>query len=559
MRLSELPPYLEYGDGPEGSSAEHVEVGTIQRRQNHKKEGGDHLLDLVFKNARVFDGTGSPWFRADVGIKDGYIVRVGNVTEGAKTVVDAAEKCLSPGFIDAHSHSDYILLTNPTADSKIMQGVTLEVIGQCGSSAAPRGLGFRPDEDTSSEGIENPTWTDMASYINLLEEQGISINVAPLVGHGTIRKQVMGSDRRAPTSEELSLMKKLVADAMEQGAVGISTGLIYVPGVYSNTDEVVELATVAARHGGVYFTHMRDERDRLKEALEEAIEIGFRAHIPVQISHFKVMGKRNWGKIDEAISMVEEARDKGLDITADQYPYIASSTGLASSLPSWVWAGSRQEGLKKIKDPSERKRILDEIHGQEVWENLVISSLTHESDQVFIGKNIVEIANSLGVTPEEACLGLLERNNGIVQIVNFAMCEEDVKTVMKQPWVMVGSDASSLNRETAKGKPHPRAYGTFARILGKYVREEKHLRLEEAIRKMTSLPAMRLGIQDRGILRENMRADLVLFDETKVSDTSTFLDPHQYAQGISWVVVNGVTVVENGVHTGARPGMVLKR
>lgn len=517
------------------------------------------MLDLVFKNARVFDGTGSPWFRADVGIKDGYIVRVGNVTEGAKTVVDAAEKCLSPGFIDAHSHSDYILLTNPTADSKIMQGVTLEVIGQCGSSAAPRGLGFRPDEDTSSEGIENPTWTDMASYINLLEEQGISINVAPLVGHGTIRKQVMGSDRRAPTSEELSLMKKLVADAMEQGAVGISTGLIYVPGVYSNTDEVVELATVAARHGGVYFTHMRDERDRLKEALEEAIEIGFRAHIPVQISHFKVMGKRNWGKIDEAISMVEEARDKGLDITADQYPYIASSTGLASSLPSWVWAGSRQEGLKKIKDPSERKRILDEIRGQEAWENLVISSLTHESDQVFIGKNIVEIANSLGVTPEEACLGLLERNNGIVQIVNFAMCEEDVKTVMKQPWVMVGSDASSLNRETAKGKPHPRAYGTFARILGKYVREEKHLRLEEAIRKMTSLPAMRLGIQDRGILRENMRADLVLFDETKVSDTSTFLDPHQYAQGISWVVVNGVTVVENGVHTGARPGMVLKR
>jgi len=254
------------------------------------------LLDLVFKNARVFDGTGSPWFRADVGIKGGYIVKVGNVTEDAKTVVDAAEKCLSPGFIDAHSHSDYILLTNPTADSKIMQGVTLEVIGQCGSSAAPRGLGFRPDEDTSTEGIENPTWTDMASYINLLKEQGISINVAPLVGHGTIRKQVMGSDRRAPTSEELSLMKKLVADAMEQGAVGISTGLIYVPGVYSNIDEVVELATVAARHNGVYFTHMRDERDRLKQALEEAIEIGFRAHIPVQISHFKVMGKPNWGK-----------------------------------------------------------------------------------------------------------------------------------------------------------------------------------------------------------------------------------------------------------------------
>ena len=523
------------------------------------RKGGDRLLDLVFKNARVFDGTGSPWFRADVGLKNGYIVKVGNVNENAKTIVDAAEKCLSPGFIDAHSHSDYILVTNPTADSKIMQGVTLEATGQCGSSAAPRGLGFRPDEDTTSEGIETPTWTDMASYMKLLEDQGVSINVAPLVGHGTVRKQVMGSDRRAPTSEELSLMKQLVADAMEQGAFGISTGLIYVPGVYSDTDEVVELATVAAGHGGFYFTHMRDERDKLQEALAEAIEIGFRAHIPVQISHFKVMGKPNWGKIKGAISMIEEAREKGLDITADQYPYVASSTGLAASLPSWVWAGSRQEGLRKIQDPSERKRILDEIKGTEVWENLVISSLTHKDDQVFIGKNIVEVATSLGVSPEEACLGLLERNKGIVQIVNFAMCEEDVKTVMKQPWVMVGSDASSLNKDTAKGKPHPRAYGTFSRILGKYVREERHLRLEDAIRKMTSLPAMRLGLQDRGILRENMRADLVLFDETEVVDTSTFLEPHQYAQGISWVVVNGVPVVQDGIHTGARPGMVLRR
>lgn len=517
------------------------------------------MLDLLFKNAKVLDGTGAPWFRADVGIKDGYIAKIGKITEEAKIVVDATGKYLAPGFIDAHSHSDYTLLTNPSADSKVMQGVTLEVIGQCGSSAAPRGLGFTPDEDELPQEIKTPGWTNMASYLELLEAQGTSINVAPLVGHGTIRRQVMGSDKRAPNSHELSLMKDLVSDAMEQGAFGISTGLIYVPGTFSDTYELLELAKVASRYGGLYFTHLRDEREKLIEALEEAIEIGFAAEIPVQISHLKVMGKSNWGKVNEAICAIEKAREKGLDITADQYPYIASSTGLSAFVPTWVWSGSKDAGLKRIKDPYQRQKIIEEISGAEDWASFVISSLQNEKDEIFIGKNLVEIGEYLGVSPEEACLTLLERNNGNVQIINFAMCEEDVKTVMKQPWVMAGSDASSLNKDSAKGKPHPRAYGTFVRILGKYVREEKHLRLEEAVRKMTSLPAMRLGLQDRGILKENMRADLVLFDETEVADKSTFFDPHQYAQGIYWVVVNGVPVVQDQIHTGKRPGKVLRR
>lgn len=520
-------------------------------------KGGDHLFDLVFKNARVFDGTGAPWFRADVAVKDGYIVKVGKVTEESKKVVDADGKCLSPGFIDAHSHSDSVLVANPTANSKIMQGVTLEVIGQCGSSAAPRGLGFRPDEDTG-EDEESPTWTDMESYIKVLEEQGVSINVAALVGHGTVRRQVMGADKRLATPEELALMKKLVSDAMEQGAFGISTGLIYVPGTYSDTSEVIELAKVAADYRGIYFTHMRNEGDRLLESLEEAIKIGFEANIPVQISHFKGMGKQNWGKPAKAIAMIEEARKNGLDITADQYPYIASSTGLGSSLPSWVWAGSREEGLKRFKDPAERKKILEAISGRETWGNLVIASLKNEDDLRFIGKSVQEVGEALEISPEEACLGLLERNGGIVQIVNFAMCEEDVKTVMSQPWVMAGSDGSSINIDTAKGQPHPRNYGTFARILARYVREANLFKLEEGIRKMTSLPAMRLGLQDRGILREGMRADLVLFDDKEILDKATFIEPHQYAVGVYWVVVNGIPVVEDGRHTGSRPGMVLR-
>jgi N-acyl-D-amino-acid deacylase len=515
------------------------------------------LFDLVIKNARVFDGTGAPWFRADVAIKDGYIAKVGDITEEARKTIDADGKYLSPGFIDAHSHSDPVLVTNPTADSKIMQGVTLEVIGQCGSSAAPRRLGYRPDADDTDKCPDSPDWADMASYLKVLEDQGVSINVVPLVGHGSVRKQVMGSDNRLPSPEELTLMKKLVSDAMEQGAFGISTGLIYVPGTYSDTNEVIELAKVVAGHKGIYFTHIRNEEDDLIEAIEEAIKIGFEADIPVQVSHFKVKEKRNWGKVIKAIALIEEAREKGLDITADQYPYTASSTDLSSALPSGVWGGGREEGLKRFKDPSEREKIIEAISDRS-WPNLVIADLENEDDMKFIGKSVQEIAESLNISPEDACLDLLGRNGGSVRIVNFAMCEEDVSEVMKQPWVMVGSDGSCLNVETATGQPHPRNYGTFARILATYVREKNVLRLEEAIRKMTSLPAMRLGLQDRGILREGMRADLVLFDDSEILDKATFLEPHQYAVGVYWVLVNGTPVVEEGRHTGKRPGMVLR-
>ncbi|HHW19014.1 MAG TPA: D-aminoacylase [Firmicutes bacterium] len=533
--------------------------GSLTGAPHNETWEGNQMYDLVFKNAKVLDGTGAPWFISDVAVKDGFIVRVGRVEGEAVKEIDAKGLYLSPGFIDAHSHSDQALVVNPTADSKVMQGVTLEVIGQCGSSAAPRAMGPGSADEGSFDEVESPCWTDMASYMKVLETNGVSLNVAALVGHGTIRRQVMGSDRRAPDSKELELMKKLVHQAMEQGAFGLSTGLIYVPGTYATTDEVVELAKVASRYGGVYFTHIRDEADRLIEALEEAICIGFEAEVPVQVSHFKAMGQRNWGKINDAIARIEKAREHGLDITADQYPYVASSTGLASSLPSWVWAGGRREALKRLKDPSERKKVLDAITGRENWANLVIASLSNEGDLGFIGQSVEQIGEILGVSPEEACLRLLERNDGIVQIVNFAMSEDDVKTVMSCPWVMAGSDSRALNVKTAKGQPHPRSYGTFARILGRYVREQKLLRLEEAVRKMTSLPAMRLGLQDRGILREGMRADLVLFDADRIIDKATFEQPHQYAEGVLWVLVNGVPVVQEGQHTGKRPGMVLRR
>lgn len=516
------------------------------------------VFDIVFKNARVLDGTGAPWFVADVSVKDGAVVKVGQAHGEAKTVIDATGKYLSPGFIDAHSHSDLPLVHNPTADSKVMQGVTTEVIGQCGSSGAPRQLGLYAQDREESEDDEAdlPPWTDMASYLKLLEDQGVSVNVVPLVGHGTVRRQVMGVENRAPDKNELNLMKRLVDDAMEQGAFGMSTGLIYVPGRYSKTDEVIELAKVVAKHRGYYFTHLRNEGARLLEALKEAIDIGFHADLPVQVSHFKVMGEPNWGMVEHSIAMVEKARKDGLDITADQYPYIASSTGLGSPVPVSAWRGGK--GSELLNDPTERQKILDALRARANWDKIVVASLENEDDQAFIGKSIAEVGNIQGISPEEAAFGLLQRNRGVVSIVNFAMSEDDVRMVMLKPWVMVGSDGRAYNAKTAKGQPHPRSYGTFVRILGRYVREYGLLRLEEAVRKMTSLPAWRLGLQDRGILREGMRADLVLFDADTVIDNATFTAPHQYPTGIEWVLVNGVVVVKEGVHTGARPGAVLR-
>lgn len=515
------------------------------------------MFDIVFKKARVLDGTGAPWFIADVAVKDGAIVKIGSIDGEAKNVVDAGGKYLSPGFIDAHSHSDLSLIVNPTADSKIMQGVTTEVIGQCGSSGAPRGLGLTEDaQEDDDENVDTHQWTDMASYIKILEDQGISVNVAPLVGHGTVRRQVVGVENRAPDERELKLMKKLVDDAMEQGAFGMSSGLIYVPGRYSKTDEVIELAKIVAKHRGYYFTHLRSEGVRLLEALQEAIDIGFAAGIPVQVSHFKVMGEANWGMVEHSIAMVEKARDAGLDITADQYPYIASSTGLGSPVPVSAWRGGK--GSELLTDPVEREKILDALRARANWDKIVIASLDNPDDHKFIGKSIEETGKMQGITSEEAAFGLLQRNGGVVSIVNFAMSEDDVRMVMRQPWVMAGSDGRAYNVKTAKGQPHPRSYGTFVRILGRYVREHNLLRLEEAIRKMTSLPAWRLGLQDRGLLREGMRADVVLFDAGTVIDNATFTAPHQYPTGIEWVLVNGVPVVKEGEHTGARPGVVLR-
>lgn len=512
------------------------------------------MYDLLIRNAKILDGTGAPWFRGDVGVKDGYIRKIGLIDENteARAVVDAKGKCLSPGFIDAHSHSDSTITHTPTAESKVFQGVTLEVVGQCGSSAAPKNMGFIEGNLGETRDI---LWTDMASWMSYVEQTGISVNIAPLVGHGTVRRQVMGIENRPPNENELETMKQLVSDAMNQGAFGISTGLGYVPSKYADTSELIELCKIVSEYGGIYATHLRNQSSHVNEAVEEAIEIGVEANLPVQISHIKCSGKPNWGNIGRTIELIEKARADGLDITADQYPYTASSNGIG--LPASISQIGIEQAFKLLEDPVEKDRLLNQMPERD-WEAVVISVVNQKEDEKYVGKSLKEIGDMQGLSPAESCLRLLLRNRS-VRIITFSMCEEDVQTAMTVSWVMFGSDGRGLKTETVKGKQHPRSYGTFPRVLARYVRELKLLRLEEAIRKMTSLPAMRHDIKDRGLVKEGMRADLVVFDPDTVEDKATFDDPHQYAQGIDWVIVNGVPVIEDGKHTGARPGMVLRK
>jgi len=525
---------------------------------------------LLIVNGRVYDGTGNPWFYADIGVVNGKIEFIGKAKGlDAKRVIDARGLAVSPGFIDIHSHSDFTLLVDPRAMSKIMQGVTLEVVGNCGSSAAPMNDFLRDYREKYLKPMLDPSleldWNTMDEYFKKLESKGISLNVASLVGHGTVRACVMGFDDREPTQSELEEMKELVAKAMEDGAIGLSTGLIYTPGCYAKTEEIIELAKVAAEYGGIYASHIRGEGETLLEAVREAIRIGREAKIPVEISHFKAAGKMNWGKVRDAIKLILDARREGVDVTADQYPYIAASTGLTSRLPAWAREGGAEKIIERLKNPEIRGKIKSEMHEKydlreaDYWNRIVISQA--DKHRELEGLSIAEIAEKWGKDPIDTVLDLLLEEETRVRIVSFAMCEEDVETVMKQPWVMVGSDgrAVSPTGSLGRGKPHPRYYGTFPRVLGVYAREKKVISLEMAIRKMTYLPAWRIGFRDRGIIREDAWADLVIFDPDKIIDKATFTNPHQFPEGIEYVIVNGVIVVENGKHTGKLPGKVLRR
>lgn len=499
--------------------------------------------DILIRNGKIIDGTGNSWYYGDVGIREGKIIWIGKA-EGrmAKRVIDANGLIVAPGFIDVHAHIEGGESTTPTADNFIYDGVTSVVTGNCGGSNA-----------------------NIAQYFSRLDSIKTSINVATLIGHNTVRRTVMGDVQRDPTPEEQERMQQLIEKAMQEGAVGMSTGLIYVPGTYSKTAEVVGLAKVAARHQGVYASHIRDEGDQVTDAINEAINIGREAKIPVEISHFKVTYKPNWGRSVETISLVENARAEGLDVTMDQYPYVASSTTLDTTMPTWVFAGGRDSMKMRINDPATRLKIK-----KEMVENLKAKKLKNYSyaqvaryapDTTYNGKNISEINKLRGrkATAMDEAETILDMVGAInrTQMVYFSMDEGDLMRILQYPFNMIASDAGIA--KYGAGMPHPRAYGTNARVLGRYVRELKTIRLEEAIRKMTSLPAQKFNLRDRGLIREGMAADIVVFDEKQVGDAATYSGPHAYSKGFSYVLVNGEVVVEEGKHTGARSGKVLRR
>ncbi|HUF94148.1 MAG TPA: D-aminoacylase [Candidatus Limnocylindria bacterium] len=528
------------------------------------------MLDLKIEGATVVDGTGTSGGRADVGVRDETIVAVGDLSrESAGSSLHAAGKVLAPGFIDMHSHSDWALWGNRRAESKIRQGVTTEVVGNCGFSPAPVSDEFL--EAARQFALRLPRaldfrWRSMRDYLRAFDGEGTALNVVQLVGHGTLRVAAMGFARRAPAAAELTRMQKLMADAMDDGAWGLSTGLIYAPGSYATTDEIVEVAAVAARHRGFYASHIRGEGATLLEAVAEAIEIGRRADMPVQVSHVKAAGRPNWGKVAEALALIDAAAADGLDVMADVYPYTASSTSLRTLLPDWALEGGLSAMTDRLRDPATRARLRAEIEqpagGQSLparvgWDNIMVSSCTQRPDAE--GRRVTEIAAARGVDPVEAAFDLLVDEGGRGSMILFQLDERDVRRALVHPRVMIGSDGYALapTGELGGGTPHPRSYGTFPRVLGEYAREQRLLSLSQAVHKMTGMPAGRLGLRDRGVIRAGAKADLVVFDARRVADTATYERPARYPEGIEHVVVNGRFVIKSGEHTGSLPGKVL--
>jgi dihydroorotase/N-acyl-D-amino-acid deacylase len=527
--------------------------------------------DLLIVHGHIVDGSGSPWFEGSVAVKDGKIADVGRLaTASARRVIDASGLVVAPGFIDLHSHSDFTLLVDGNAQSKIRQGVTTEILGES-ESAGPLLGPTVPEFDKVLEryGLKRD-WTTLGEYLARVERQGTSVNIASYVGSGQVRMDVMGNNNRAPTAEELEKMKDLAEQAMRDGAIGLSSGLIYAPNMFAKTEELIELAKVAARYGGVYTSHIRGEGTHWKRAVDEAIEVGEKGGLPVHILHFKMEGKANWGKMAEQIQEIQAARDRGVDITADQYPYIAAMTGLEQCLPPKYLEGTSEESVARLKDAKARAEIRRAIQtGLPGWENnevksvggwhgVLVASVQKPENKRYEGKRLDEVARMMGKDPVDAVCDLLISEGGSAEAIYFSMSEADVALAMKQPWVGVGSDGIAVTPDMAfMGKPHPRFYGTFPRVLGVYVREKKVLTLPDAIRKMTSLPAQIAGLTGRGLLRAGMAADVTIFDTETVSDRATFENPLQYPVGIPYVIVNGVVVFDHGQHTGAKPGRVL--
>jgi len=510
-----------------------LSVGSVQSIYSQK-------YDVVIKNGRIVDGTGNPWFRGDVGIKNGRIEKIGVIADSeAQHVIDANNLIVAPGFIDVHAHVENIF-NNPAAENFIRMGVTSLVTGNCGGSVV-----------------------NVGTFLNRYSQTPLSINLATLIAHGSVRREVLGAENREPTAEEQAKMEALVEKGMKEGAVGLSTGLIYVPGTYAKTEEVVALARVAKKFNGVYASHIRNEADKVFEAIAEAINIGEQTGIPVQISHFKIASKKYWNKSNETLGLVRAAREKGLPVTVDEYAYTASSTSLDTILPSWALAGGREEGKKRLADDPTKKKIIEEIKKTlkdnkfKDFEYAFVASYSANKD--FNGKNIKQIVKQVrGKDKLDAQIEQIFEMYaaGGAQMVYHKMDEPDVQNIMREPFTMIASDSGV--RIEGEGNPHPRGYGNNARVLGRYVRELKIITLEDAIRKMTSLPAQTFNLKDRGLIKAGFAADLVIFDEKTVVDKATFDNPHQFPVGIFKVLVNGKITFENGEMTKVRNGTALR-
>lgn len=532
------------------------------------------MLDLILRNGMVVDGSGAPAVRADVGIGGGHILTIGDLsgTIGGREI-DATGRCVSPGFIDIHTHSDRSTLVNPRMESKIRQGVTTEIGGLCGISLAPLGHTDTPaaasiTRDVAKVGVQR-TWLSVADLYARVEKTGLACNYAAFVGHGVIRAAVMGYDDRPPTADEQGRMRGLLRQSMAEGAIGLSTGLIYPPGIFARADEITDLCGALRETDGIYTSHIRNEGNGLHEAVDEFIAACRDAGVRGQMSHHKADGKANWGKVHGSIQRLEDARATGVDVMCDQYPYTAYATGLAMVLPPWALDGDQSAVLRRLADPAARDRIRADIASglpgwentaaESGWENMVVTGCPEMPE--CIGRSLPEIADALGGDAVDATCALLIAHQMDVSIVGHSMDEGDVETVMRWPLTSIGSDGSALAPygPLSHGMPHPRSYGTFPRVLGRYVRERGTLTLPEAVHKMTGLPAARLKLSQRGLLRAGYWADIAIWDAATIADTATFTAPHQYPTGIETVIVNGIVVLgAHGEHTGGLPGRVLR-
>lgn len=528
-------------------------------------------FDVVIRNGHIIDGTGSPWYSADIGIRNGRIAAIGSFPNAhAKAVIDAAGLVVAPGFIDMLGQSELSMLVNPHVPSKIFQGITTEITGEGGSIAPMNERILSADRSGFEHYGVAPDWTTFAGYFRRLERQGMGINLASYVGATQVRRMVLGEEDRAPSASELERMKSLVRQAMQEGAMGVSTSLQYAPAPYASTEELIALAAEASKFGGIYATHMRSEGDTIDQALDEAFRIGREARIPIEIWHLKAAGKRNWGRMPEIVDRIDKARASGVDVEADTYAYTAWFNSFSAFIPPWAHAGGDAKMIARLKDPATRARIRKQMEtDSKGWDNewqeipgpqaILVSVVQNPKLLQDQGKTIAEIAKAENKDPIDTIFDLLIEDPGM-SVAVFGMSEKDVAYALKQPWVSVDNDSQGTAPTGMLGKehPHPRAYGTFPRILRKYVRDEKLLSLPDAIRKFSALPAQRMRLADRGVLKAGMWADVVVFDPDRIHDVATFEKPNQLSVGMEYVLVNGVPVIAAGKMTNALPGKVLR-